>query len=102
MYASESDLSDSDKDEEEEKVTATKGKRRGRDFAARIRLDDDEPMDLLSGAASRFTSEQQQSLFSLATKEVTNLLYRCKRSPSIQEPSHYSLQNGRRDRQDGY
>ena len=57
MYASESDLSDSD--EGEDGVTATNSKRRGRDFAARIRLDDDEPMDLLSGAASRFTSEQR-------------------------------------------
>lgn len=56
MYASESDLSDGDEDEE--KVTVTSGKRRAGDFAARLRLDDDEPMDLLSGAASRFTSEQ--------------------------------------------
>jgi len=54
LYASESDLSDSDEGEEE--VTATNSKRRGGDFAARIRLDDDEPMDLLSGAASRFTN----------------------------------------------
>jgi len=54
LYASESDLSDSDEGEKE--VTATNSKRRGGDFAARIRLDDDEPMDLLSGAASRFTN----------------------------------------------
>jgi ribosomal RNA-processing protein 12 len=55
LYASESDLSDSDEGEKE--VPATNSKRRGGDFKARIRLDDDEPMDLLSGAASRFTSE---------------------------------------------
>ena len=67
MYASESDLSDSDEGEDE--VTATNSKRSGRDFAARIRLDDDEPMDLLSGAASRFTSEQRHSLFLLASHE---------------------------------
>lgn len=53
LYASESDLSDSDEDEEE--VTGTNSKRKGGDFAARIRLDDNEPMDLLSGAASGFT-----------------------------------------------
>ena len=81
MYASESDLSDSDEGEEE--VTATNSKRRGGDFAARIRLDDDEPMDLLSGAASRFTSEQQRFLFSLTMKGVTIIFCRCKRSPSI-------------------
>jgi ribosomal RNA-processing protein 12 len=81
LYASESDLSDNDEGEEE--VTATNSKRRGGDFAARIRLDDDEPMDLLSGAASRFTSEQQDYLFLLATKEVTNIFSRCKRSSSI-------------------
>jgi len=68
LYASESDISDSDEDGEE--ATATNSKRRGGDFAARIRLDDDEPVDLLSGAASRFTSEQRHSLFSIATKEV--------------------------------
>jgi ribosomal RNA-processing protein 12 len=56
LYASESDLGDSD--EEEEKVSTTNEKRKDGDFAARLRLDDDEPMDLLSGAASRFTSEQ--------------------------------------------
>jgi len=55
LYASESDLSDSDEDEEE--VATASKKRRGGDFASRLRLDDDEPMDLLSGAASRFTSE---------------------------------------------
>jgi len=67
LYASESDLSDSDEGEEE--VTATNSKRRGGGFAARIRLDNDEPMDLLSGAASRFTSEQRHSLFSPASHE---------------------------------
>jgi len=55
LYGSESDLSDSNEDEEE--VTATTGKRRGGDFSARLRLDDDEPLDLLSGAATRVTSE---------------------------------------------
>jgi ribosomal RNA-processing protein 12 len=60
LYASESDLEDSDEDEEE--VAATTGKRRGGDFSARLRLDNDEPMDLLSGVAARVTSEQHPSL----------------------------------------
>jgi len=54
LYASESDLEGSDEDEEE--VAATTGKRRGGDFSARLRLDNDEPMDLLSGVAARVTS----------------------------------------------
>jgi len=54
LYGSESDLSDSN--EEEEEATATTRKRRGGDFSTRLRLDDDEPLDLLSGAASRITS----------------------------------------------
>ena len=55
LYASESELGDSDEDDEE--VAAPAGKQRGGRFAARLRLDDEEPMDLLSGAASRITSE---------------------------------------------
>ncbi|KAI0062893.1 NUC173-domain-containing protein [Artomyces pyxidatus] len=55
LYASESELDDSD---EEERPTAPNAKRKG-DFAARLRVDDDEPMDLLSGAASRLTNAQQ-------------------------------------------
>ena len=58
LYASESEISDSDEDEDEDGGAAITRKRSGGDFAARIRLDDDEPMDLLSGAASRFTSKQ--------------------------------------------
>ncbi|KAH9986533.1 NUC173-domain-containing protein [Russula compacta] len=76
LYASESDLSDSDENEEE--VAATTGKRRGGDFATRLRLDDDEPMDLLSGAAPRFTStkgsrrpKQRQDATHFKTDEET-------------------------------
>jgi len=61
LYASESDLSDSGEGEQE--FTATNRKRRGGDFTARIRLDDDEPMDLLSGAASRFTNARGSRQF---------------------------------------
>jgi ribosomal RNA-processing protein 12 len=58
LYASESEISDSDEDEDEDRGAANTGKRSAGTFAARLRLDDDEPMDLLSGAASRFTSKQ--------------------------------------------
>ncbi|KAI0305771.1 armadillo-type protein [Multifurca ochricompacta] len=54
LYASESELGDSDKSDEE--VAGTTRKRKTETFATRLRLDDDEPMDLLSGAASRVTS----------------------------------------------
>ncbi|KAI0266803.1 NUC173-domain-containing protein [Gloeopeniophorella convolvens] len=53
LYGSESELGDSDEDND---GPAQPGKRKGKDFASRIRVDDDEPMDLLSGAASRITS----------------------------------------------
>jgi ribosomal RNA-processing protein 12 len=55
LYASESDISDSDEDGNDE-VGVNTGRRNAGDFSARIRLDDDEPMDLLSGAVSRITS----------------------------------------------
>ena len=54
LYTSDSELGDSDEDDGE--VAAPTGKHKGGDFAARLRLDNDEPMDLLSGAASRITS----------------------------------------------
>jgi len=57
LYGSESDLSDSD-DNDDDEVAVTTGKRNAGDFASRLRLDDDEPMDLLSGVASRITSTQ--------------------------------------------
>ena len=52
LYGSESELEDSD----EEDGPFGASKRRGKDVGARLRVDDDEPMDLLSGAASRVTS----------------------------------------------
>lgn len=58
LYASESEISDGDEGEDEDGGAAIAGKRSAGTFAARLRLDDDEPMDLLSGAASRFTSKQ--------------------------------------------
>lgn len=53
LYGSESELADSDDEDEPEQGSS---KRKGKDTGARLRVDDDEPMDLLSGAASRITS----------------------------------------------
>jgi len=54
LYSSDSDLGDSDEDDGE--GAAPTGKPKGGDFASRLRVDNDEPMDLLSGAASRITN----------------------------------------------
>ena len=55
LYGSESELEDSD-DEDGPSQASSAPKRKGKDAGARLRVDDDEPMDLLSGAASRLTS----------------------------------------------
>ena len=54
LYGSESELGDSD-DEEAEQAPRAQG-RKGNAGGARLRVDDDQPMDLLSGAASGVTS----------------------------------------------
>jgi ribosomal RNA-processing protein 12 len=54
LYGSESELDDSDEEPSAE-PSKTQTKRRGKDAGARLRVDDDEPMDLLQGAASRIT-----------------------------------------------
>ncbi|KAF5380415.1 hypothetical protein D9615_004614 [Tricholomella constricta] len=54
LYGSESELDDSD---DEAPAQASKNpKKKPQGHGARLRLDDDEPMDLLSGAASRITN----------------------------------------------
>ncbi|RPD59760.1 NUC173-domain-containing protein [Lentinus tigrinus ALCF2SS1-6] len=55
LYGSESELDDSDDEDSPSQNTAA-SKRKGKDAGARLRVDDDEPMDLLSGAASRVTT----------------------------------------------
>ncbi|KAG0698148.1 armadillo-type protein [Suillus ampliporus] len=57
LYGSESELDDSDEDEQAPRPTAGP-KRKGVEQGVRLRVDDDEPMDLLQGAASRLTSAQ--------------------------------------------
>ncbi|KAI0088037.1 NUC173-domain-containing protein [Irpex rosettiformis] len=55
LYGSESELDDSD--EEESTIPANRsGKRKG-ETGARLRIDGDNPMDLLSGAASQMTND---------------------------------------------
>jgi ribosomal RNA-processing protein 12 len=55
LYGSESELDESD-DEEPGRHSNAQLKRKGAKGGARLRADDDEPMDLLEGAATRITS----------------------------------------------
>nr|VWP02479.1 G protein alpha subunit [Ganoderma boninense] len=55
LYGSESEIEDSD-DEDRPMQNTGATKRKGKDASARLRVDDDDPMDLLSGAASRVTT----------------------------------------------
>lgn len=55
LYGSESEIEDSD-DEDGSPQRAGTARRKGKDAVARLRVDNDDPMDLLSGAASRVTS----------------------------------------------
>jgi len=57
LYGSESELDDSD-DEAPAARSNAPPKRKGADHGARLRIDDDEPMDLLQGAVSRITNAQ--------------------------------------------
>jgi len=56
VYGSESELDDSD-DEEPARRSEIRSNRKGQNSGMRLRMDDDEPMDLLQGVASRVTSE---------------------------------------------
>ncbi|KAH7920537.1 NUC173-domain-containing protein [Leucogyrophana mollusca] len=55
LYGSESELDDSEEDESTSRP-APPNKRKGTEHGVRLRVDDDEPMDLLQGAASRMTN----------------------------------------------
>jgi ribosomal RNA-processing protein 12 len=55
LYGSESELDDSDEEEQPSRSMAGP-KRKGVEQGVRLRVDDDEPMDLLQGAALRLTS----------------------------------------------
>ncbi|KAG9316604.1 armadillo-type protein [Chiua virens] len=54
LYGSESELDESD--EEDQAPRGGHPKRKGGDHGLRLRVDDDEPMDLLQGAVSRITN----------------------------------------------
>lgn len=56
LYGSESELEDTD-DEHAPTFTNNPGKKKNSKHDARLRLDDDEPMDLLQGAAGHVTSK---------------------------------------------
>lgn len=54
LYGSESELDESDDEGQAQHEGGSKHK--GDDHGLRLRVDDDEPMDLLQGAVSRITS----------------------------------------------
>jgi len=61
LYGSESELDDSEADEATH-LSGSLPKRNPVEHGARLRLDDDEPMDLLQGATSRITSTHRPIL----------------------------------------
>ncbi|KAI0029666.1 NUC173-domain-containing protein [Vararia minispora EC-137] len=56
LYGSESEIEDS----EDEDAPAQRGRKGTKDFGARLRVDDDEPMDLLAGTAAHITGAQNK------------------------------------------
>jgi ribosomal RNA-processing protein 12 len=82
LYGSESELDDSDEDEQVSRPTAGP-KRKGIEQGVRLRVDDDEPMDLLQGVASRLTS----GCSSCAWIYIVYLFYRCPSQPTPQARS---------------
>lgn len=55
VYGSESEYEDTDDEGQVGRPTA--GSSKGAEYGVRLRADDDNPMDLLQGAASRVTSK---------------------------------------------
>ncbi len=55
LYGSESEL-DSDEEEDQPKPSKSKAQNQRKFEGARLRVDNDEPMDLLQGAATQVTS----------------------------------------------
>jgi len=54
LYGSESELEDSD--DEDDATSPNESRKKSAEHGARLRLDDDEPMDLLEGVAGRVHS----------------------------------------------
>lgn len=98
LYGSESELEDSDDDEPESKGAKKKG-----NGGARLRVDDDEPMDLLSGAASKITSRFHGFQTALSS-ELTNanfiIIYRRKEQTPQARCGRLEIRNGRRRQND--
>jgi ribosomal RNA-processing protein 12 len=69
LYGSESELDDSD-DEAPAGNSSVPSKRKGADHGARLRIDNDEPMDLLQGAVSRITRVYQLTMGSLFVSDI--------------------------------
>ena len=94
LYGSQSELDDSD---DEGSVIATRGKKKNIQDV-RLRLDDDEPMDLLEGAAMRITG---LSLVLTMLFELNGFRFQCK-TPSEGWTRRFSFQNRRRKWQNHY
>lgn len=69
LYGSESELDESD--DEEQAQRGGSSKRKGTDHGLRLRVDDDDPMDLLQGAVSRITSAYCANFMGLDDIPVT-------------------------------
>ena len=63
LYGSESELDSSDEEEEAGRPAQQSAKRAGGAGGARLRVDDDDPMDLLAGAATHITSTLKALIF---------------------------------------
>lgn len=66
LYGSGSEGED-EEDEEDKPSAHVKTHKKASEYGARIRADDDDPMDLLSGAAARVTGEPQAAQRSCVT-----------------------------------
>lgn len=88
LYGSESELDDSDDEVTEAPTSGLKNKKVQQDV--RLRVDDDEPMDLLQGAATRITSMSNSfTALGMVDKFVRHQI----KPPAPTWPGRYTFQN---------
>lgn len=90
LYGSESELDDSDDEVAEASTSGVKNKKVQQDV--RLRVDDDEPMDLLQEAATRITSV---SNYFIALSMVVKFGRHQIKPPAPTRPGRHTFQNGR-------
>jgi len=89
LYGSESELEDSD--DEDDATSPNESRKKSAEHGARLRLDDDEPMDLLEGAAGHVHS---MFVLTFAQTVVFKRYLRCKvKSPTSAWAGSHSFQN---------